>query len=53
MTNLSLACKTFGWAGGTIHQVRQELNYSGRDLVSMPQEAFKQLLKQWKAKNKA
>jgi hypothetical protein len=37
MTNLEYACKHYGWAGGTIHQVAQKMGMAGRgaELASM------------------
>ncbi|WP_143068486.1 hypothetical protein [Azotobacter beijerinckii] len=47
MTNLSLACKAFGWAGGTIHQVADELGIPGKGnhLALMPVDEFSKLLR--------
>jgi hypothetical protein len=46
-TNLSRACRVFGWAGGTIHQVASELGMSGRggELALMPAGEFEALLR--------
>lgn len=47
MTNLDIACRFFGWAGGTIHQVAEELGMPGEGclLALMPQGEFSALLK--------
>lgn len=47
MTNLDEACRAFKWAGGTIHQVAQELGMPGEGsrLVSMAPDEFYKLLK--------
>lgn len=47
MTNLETACRAFGWAGGTIHQVAAELGMpsEGGRLVSMPASEFEALLR--------
>jgi hypothetical protein len=47
MTNLDVACKAFGWAGGTIHQVASELGLSRNkthELITMPRAEFNKLV---------
>lgn len=47
MTNLEIACKAFGWSGGTIFQVSEHLGYRsvyGNELATMNQDKFIKLI---------
>jgi hypothetical protein len=53
MTNLDLACKAFGWAGGTMVQVALELGLRSNkasSLVLMPRPDFALLIQEWSRK---
>lgn len=55
MTNLDVACKAFGWAGGTIHQVANELGMpsrKGSSLALMPTQEFVKLIQDWTRKTR-
>jgi len=47
MTNLEYACKQYGWAGGTIHQVAQKMGITGQGamLATLPSSEFIKLFK--------
>jgi hypothetical protein len=47
MTNLEIACRFFGWSGGTIHQVAEALGMPGEGcrLALMPAGEFLALIK--------
>lgn len=47
MTNLEIACRAFGWHGGTIHQVAEEMGLPGQgpSIALMGEFDFRALLK--------